>query len=68
MKHKLWMKITALMVMIISVYLLPAIPANPASLRCLGKGAACVTIAGPVGECCPGLGCKLIAPDLSVCR
>jgi hypothetical protein len=68
MKHKLWMKIIALMVMTISVHLLPAISANPASLRCLREGAVCVTIAGPVGECCPGLSCKFIAPDLSVCK
>jgi hypothetical protein len=68
MKYKLWMKITALMVMNISVYLSPAISANPASLRCLGEGGVCVTIAGPVGECCPGLRCKFVAPDLSVCK
>ena len=67
MKHKLWMKITAVIVMTISVYLLPAPSANPASLQCLGKGSVCVTIAGPVGECCPGLSCKFVADDLSVC-
>lgn len=68
MKHKPWMKITALLVMNILVYLSPTISANPSSLLCRGEGGVCVTIAGPVGECCPGLRCKFVAPDLSVCK
>ncbi|MEU7742446.1 hypothetical protein [Nonomuraea sp. NPDC049158] len=35
---------------------------------CIPEGGLCVGIAGPVGRCCPGLVCRSLAPDLSLCE
>jgi hypothetical protein len=43
-----------------------AAPSPLGEYVCHREGETCVTIAGPIGVCCPGLQCVYIGPDLGV--